>query len=90
MRREYNYKGYEIQVSTESISAPALRTWRLSDSGYVALVSIYKSTDSSEPMSQVRLMGLDGRWLVTEVDALMRGYSAGRRIVDDTLGQRAA
>jgi hypothetical protein len=89
MWHTYNYNGYGIQVSTESISAPALRTWRMSDSGYVAMVSIYKSTDSGEPMSQVRLTDLDDQRFVNEVDALMRGFSAGRRFVDETLGQRA-
>jgi hypothetical protein len=90
MQREYIYKGYAIQVSTESISAPALRMWNMSDSGYVATISIYKSAESSEPISQIRLTDLNDRWFVTEVDALMRGYSVGRRVVDEALGQKAA
>jgi hypothetical protein len=90
MQRDYNYKGYSIQVSTESISVPALRMWHMSDSGYVATVSIYKSAEAGEPMSQLRLTDLNDRWFVTEVDALMRGYSVGRRVVDEALGQRAA
>ncbi|WP_322050565.1 hypothetical protein [Paraburkholderia bannensis] len=90
MQREYSYKGYAIQVSTESISAPALRMWHMSDSGYVATVSIYKTNDSSEPMTQMRLTDLNDRWFINDVDALMRGYSVGRRIVDEAFAKRKA
>ncbi|CAG9233315.1 conserved hypothetical protein [Paraburkholderia tropica] len=90
MQRNYDYKGYAIRVSTECISEPALRKMRMTDSGFVAMVSIHKSDNSTPCFPQIRLADLGDRWFVNEVDALMRGYSVGRRIVEEALGQRAA
>ncbi|WP_322046655.1 hypothetical protein [Paraburkholderia sp. J67] len=90
MKRNYDYMGYAIQVSTESISVPVLRKLQMNDSGYVAMVSIFKPDSSAPCFEQMRLTDIGDRWFVTEVDALMRGYSVGRRIVEEALGRRAA
>ncbi len=90
MERNYDYMGYAIRVRTDSIPEPVQRKMRMADSGYVAMVSIYKP-DRQEPcFPQMRLTDLGDRWFVTEVDALMRGYSVGRRIVEEALGCPAA
>ncbi|MBN3852242.1 hypothetical protein G3N59_02495 [Paraburkholderia sp. Ac-20340] len=90
MERNYDYMGYAIRVSTDSISEPVLRQMRMSDSGYIAMVSIFKPDSATPCFPDMRLMDLGDRWFRTEVDALMRGYSVGRRIVEEALGKRAA
>lgn len=88
MQRDYDYMGYAIHVSTESISMPVLRKLHMNDSGYVAMVSIFKSDSVTPCFPDMRLTDLGDRWFTTEVDALMRGYSVGRRIVEEALGGR--
>lgn len=88
MERDYDYMGYAIRVSTESVSEPVLRKWQMRDSGYVAMVSIFKSDGAVPCFPDMRLTDLGDRWFITEVDALMRGYSVGRRIVEEALGGR--
>lgn len=90
MNRDYDYMGYIIRVSTEPIMEPVLRKLQMIDRGYIALVAIYKPEDSLPCCPEMRLTDLGDRWFSNEVDALMRGFSVGRRIVENGLGRRAA
>jgi hypothetical protein len=51
--------------------------------GYVAVVRISKAGAAVAVFSPLRFGESQGKPFVSEADALMGGYSAGRRIVDD-------
>ncbi|WP_118182689.1 hypothetical protein [Paraburkholderia phosphatilytica] len=89
MQRDYEYKGYSIHVSVETVSVPALRGVLMRDTGFVTQVEIFRRGAATPQFSPLHLTDKDGRWFLQEVDALMGGYSAGQRIVDDVLNARA-
>jgi hypothetical protein len=86
MMRTYEYQGFTLQVSVESslsfqpIKRPAAR------SGYVAVVRVFQAGNAVAMFSPLRFGEAGGRPFDTEVDALMGGYSAARKIVDDLFG----
>ncbi|MGT2472133.1 hypothetical protein [Paraburkholderia terrae] len=52
----------------------------------MAIVTIERTGSPVAIFSPLRLGDGEGKAFSTEADALMTGYSAGRRIVDDLLG----
>jgi hypothetical protein len=86
MMRTYEYHGFTLQITVESglkllpIKRPATR------SGYVAVVRVFQAGNALAIFSPLRFGETGGRPFDTEVDALMGGYSAARRIVDDLFG----
>lgn len=88
MQRDYDYKGYSIRVVTETVHASALGKVMMEDRGYLTVVEIYRPRGLIPCFPQLRLADHDDRRFATEVDALMGGYSAGRRVVDDVLSAR--
>ncbi|MGF6575036.1 hypothetical protein ABH945_007165 [Paraburkholderia sp. GAS333] len=83
MNRTYEYEGFTIQVGVESdfswqqSPAPARRT------GFVATVRVFQAGHAVALFSPLRFGDTGGRPFTTEADALMGGYSAARKIVDD-------
>jgi hypothetical protein len=84
MVRVYQYKGFTIAVAVESDSSSTLQGERTSIP-YLAEVTIERTGTPVAMFSPVRLGDSGARAFSTEGDALMTGYSAARRIVDDLL-----
>ena len=83
MTRTYEYHGYTLVVAVESDSS-----WRQAGGtavrvGYVAIVRIFQAGNAMAVFSPLRFGEARGHPFATEADALMGGYTAARRIVDD-------
>lgn len=83
MNRTYEYHGYTFEVGVESGF-----TWRpnapsVKRGGFVATVRIFKAGSTVAVFSPLRFGDLRNRPFETEADALMGGYSAARKIIDD-------
>lgn len=85
MKREYRYKGFEITVELESVWETSGNVTLLPPRGFIAVVNI-KMAGMVRPMvAPIRLTADNQQPFAKEVDALMAGFSAGQRVVDDTL-----
>jgi hypothetical protein len=83
MSRTYHYHGFDIEVAVETDFS-----WRAGPSattnvGFVAVVRVSKAGGSVAVFSPLRFGEAQGKPFLSEADALLGGYSAGRRIVDD-------
>jgi hypothetical protein len=85
MKRTYNYKGYEVTVELEPVWEAVGGVTLLPPRGFVAVVHI-RAAGAVRPMvGPIRLTADSQHPFATEAEALMAGYSAGQRVVDDTL-----
>jgi len=84
MKRLYQYKGFQIDVETEPVWKPSDGTSLTGPEGYLAVVRISTQTALVPVFSPLRLTAERSNPFPTEADALMAGYSAGRRMIDDT------
>ena len=87
MKRIYKYKGYEVSVELEPVWSTISGVTLLSPRGYVAVVHIRTAGAVRPTFAPIRLTADSKNPFATEADALMAGYSAGQRVVDDTLVQ---
>lgn len=87
MRRVYNYKGYEVSVELEPVWEAAGGITLLPPRGFVAVVHIRTAGAVRPTVAPIRLTADDQRPFKSEAEALMAGYSAAQRVVDDTLVQ---
>jgi hypothetical protein len=87
MNRTYEYRGFTIEVSVESDFSFPPGAVRAKRKGFVAMVRI-QAGQSVVLSSPVRLGDMAGRLFSTEADALMGGYSAARKMVDDMFTQQ--
>ncbi len=79
MNRTYRYHGFDVEVAVE-----ADLSWRVGRSGgHVAVARICKAGGALAVFSPLRFGESQGKPFFSKTDALMGGYSAGRRIVDD-------
>jgi hypothetical protein len=83
--RKYQYKDFEIDVAVQSDVSWSRENERAS-TGYVVVVTISRMGAAVLTFSPLRLGDSNGKFFSSDTDALMVGYSAGRRIVDDLLG----
>jgi hypothetical protein len=83
--RKYQYQGFELDVEVQSDVTWSRENQR-SPTGYVVVVTISRMGAAVSTFSPLRLGDSGGRSFSPDVDALMVGYSAARRIVDDLLG----
>ncbi len=83
MPRSYEYNGFTLEVSVEI--DVSIRTNRRAPAqhGFVAIVRIFKEGTAIAIFSPLRFGEAGGRPFATEADALMGGYSAACKIVDD-------
>ncbi|AXF18940.1 hypothetical protein [Paraburkholderia caledonica] len=83
MSRTYHYQGFDIEVAVETDfnwkGGPSATT----SVGFVAVVRIGKAGASIAVFSPLRFGESQGKAFLSEADALMGGYTAGRRVVDD-------
>ncbi|WP_027796001.1 hypothetical protein [Paraburkholderia acidipaludis] len=89
MMRSYEYHGYTLEVTTETEFKTRASQPRPTDSGFVAVVRIFRAGATVAAFSPLRFGEVAGRPFATEADALMGGYSAARKIVDDLFGSDA-
>ncbi len=83
MMRTYQHRGLIIDVAVESdfVLRPCER--QAVRSRHVAIVTLYRNGHAIAIFSPLRFSNAGAQPFDTEVDALMGGYSAGRRIIDD-------
>jgi hypothetical protein len=89
MTRTYEYHGYTLVVAVESDINSQLGGDAAACVGYVAIVRIFQAENAVAMFSPLRFGEAGGLPFVTEADALMGGYSAARRIVDDLFSQES-
>lgn len=83
MTRSYDYEGFTLEISVESGISIGPKTLEPIRTGYVAVVRIFQAASTLAVFSPLRFGESRGRPFATEADALMGGYSAARKIVDD-------
>lgn len=87
MWRAYDYRGYSIEVSTEiAFTSPQRNRTASLTGGAVAILRVCRAGPTVAYFAPLPLSDGSGQPFQTEPDALMSGFSAGRRIVDDLLG----
>lgn len=85
MMHAHQYHGFEIAVAIETgFSWKGVRG-ASATVGCVAIVRISKAGSGVALFSPLRFGESQGKPFFSEIDALMSGYSAGRRVVDDLL-----
>jgi hypothetical protein len=83
MSHTYQYQGFDVEVVVDpDFTWKAGRT-ATGEVGYVAVVRICKAGAAVAVFSPLRFGESQGKPFLSEADALVGGYSAGRRIVDD-------
>ncbi|MDR5799212.1 hypothetical protein P9292_03850 [Caballeronia sp. LZ001] len=85
MQRTYPYNCFEVTVSLEPVWLSSRRAVPSPLDGYVAIVSIGVKGLPAALLSPIRLMNDNQKPFGTEAAALMAGFSAGQRVIDDTL-----
>ncbi|KLU28124.1 hypothetical protein EOS_00945 [Caballeronia mineralivorans PML1(12)] len=83
MNRIYRYHGFDIAVAVETDFGWKVGGRVPASVGYVAVVKISKVGAAGTVLSPLRLGESQGKPFTSETDALMGGYTAGRRMVDD-------
>jgi len=79
----YEYRGYALEVSVEAVRPDqAGRSMLAAHRRYAAIVTF---AASDRPFETLRLSEAGGLPFSVEVDALMGGYSAAQRVIDDHL-----
>ena len=86
MKRVYIYHAVQIEVSVEIDTSGERSVTSRYGSGYVAVERITRAGLPASPFAPLRLGAADRRPFLNEVDALLGGYSAGRRMIDDLEG----
>lgn len=86
MTRSYDYEGFTLEVCVQSNVGIGPKQLEPARRGYVAIVRIFWAAYPVAVFSPLRFGEAGGRPFATEADALMGGFSAARRIVDDLFG----
>jgi len=85
MKRTYPYRGFEVIVNLEALWDSSGNVTLLPATGFFAVVSVRKIGQAHASVPPIRLAADNQRPFATESDALMAGFSAGQRVIDDTL-----
>lgn len=85
MQRSYRHNGFTLEVSIEVRMTIGPNTRAPTQEGYVAVVRIFKEGNTVAVFSPLRFGEVGGRPFATQADALMGGYSAACKVVDDLL-----
>lgn len=85
MKRHYAYRDFEVAVELEAIRETSHNVTLLLPRGFIAVVHIRKSGASRPLIAPLRLLADSQQPFATEVDALIAGFSAGQRVIDDAL-----
>ena len=85
MNRTYEYRGYAIRVGVEANGTVPLERSEIKRPRYAAVVSIASSDNPAAPSSALKIDDAAGLPFSSDIDALMGGYSAARRLIDEQL-----
>jgi hypothetical protein len=85
MSQTYQYHGFDIAVAVETDLSRKDASGVPTSAGYVAIVTISRTGAAVAIFSPLRFGESQGKPFISEIDALMSGYSAGRCVVDDLL-----
>jgi hypothetical protein len=85
MKKLYAYEGFEVSVKLLPGGKASSGTILSAPQGFIAVVQIRVAGATRPMIAPIRLTANDRHPFATEAEALMAGYSAGKRIVDDTL-----
>ena len=85
MKRDYEYRGFEVAVELEAVRESSHNVTFMLPLGFIAVVRIRRVGAIPVMIEPLRLMADSQKPFATEVDALMAGFSAGQRFIDDTL-----
>lgn len=88
MTRTYEYHGFTLVVDVESDFGRPQNAGAAGRPGFVAMVRIFQAGRAVALFSPLRFGDAGGRPFATEADALMGGYSAAQKIVDDLVSQQ--
>ncbi|MBP0592999.1 hypothetical protein J8I87_25420 [Paraburkholderia sp. LEh10] len=83
MKRVYDYLGFEVEVSVEAHHGQSDTGQSRYGLGYLAIVTITKAGQPVSCFAPLRLGETVGHPFRNQADALMGGFSAGRRLIDD-------
>ena len=89
MNRTYEYRGYAIRVGVEANGTIPLERPEIERPRYAAVVSIAPNIECTLP-SPLKIESAAGLPFSSDIDALMGGYSAARRLIDEQLAETAA
>jgi hypothetical protein len=84
MKKLYTYESFEVSVELEPVWKSSRGVKLSAPQGFIAVVQIRVAAAICSMVGPIRLTADDRRPFATEAEALMAGYSAGQRIVDDT------
>ncbi|QCP52816.1 hypothetical protein FAZ95_27195 [Trinickia violacea] len=87
MQRTHRYRGFEVTVALEAVWEPSGSAVPSLPSGFVTIVSIGPKELSSPLVSPIRPKKDNQKLFGTEGAALMAGFSAGQRVIDNGLMQ---
>jgi hypothetical protein len=90
MTRTCGYHGFTLGVEVESEFSFRPNKGSATPPGYVAIVRIFQAENAVAIFLPQRFGEAGGRRFASNADALMGGYSAARRIVDDLFSQTMA
>lgn len=85
MKRAYKYKGFVIAVDLEPVWEASGNVTLLPPRGFIAIVNIMMAGMDRPMVAPLRLAADKQQPFAKEADALMAGFSAGQRVVDDML-----
>jgi hypothetical protein len=85
MKRTYVYEGFNVTMDLEPVWTASGNVTLLPPRGYIAVVLITKPGTKRPIVTPIRLTAGDQNPFATEAEALMAAFSAGQRLIDDTL-----
>ena len=85
MKRIYKYRGFNVTVELEPVWERSGNITLLPPKGFLAVVHIVMAGMTRPMVAPIRLTADGQRPFVSEAEALMAGFSAGQRLIDDTL-----
>jgi hypothetical protein len=87
MHRNYDYRNFIVEVTVEGDFRLPVTQRTTSTSGFVAVVRVVTKGTAVPLVAPLKLGNAAGTGFATEADALMSGYAAGQRLVDDLLSR---
>ncbi|CAB3795327.1 hypothetical protein LMG28614_04152 [Paraburkholderia ultramafica] len=87
MRRAYDYRGFEATIEVESVPAVIVAGSVVAAGGLVVKIAVRHRLSGRE-LPPVRLSDEGQRTFANEAEALMAGFSAAQRLIDDELAER--
>lgn len=85
MERDYPYEGFNIHVQVQAYVCATLRTMRMPDVEYAAIVTITRPGVRKPVLPPMHLSDRDGKCFPSAAETLLAAGTAGQRAIDDLL-----